>query len=1217
MPRRVSVSAQPESVKRIAGAPGRSDGRALSIPALEDIMTTAESIVNEYLERGYSLESLRVLAESRQQPLAGEMLAVIDAMLASGGAPVTTEDSGPCETAAFPVKEDARVVAEDLPGAMEAASEEGGVYFDIMADTSPESAAAGEEGREESVADIVVTEGGVPDASPAESKNIETASGVFADVKEEEVGIWSRIWSRVKTTPTLAPSMMGRARSAAKAQEAPPAASGVEKGAAEAADSGVVAVEAVRHSRRGETADGEKRGEQPASVEQPIEQDVSVVSEASESAVVCEEQPKYEVARLEQAAPGGVEAAAQADISADYIPDAVADVYAEGESAAGDAPEAVADVQDEIVPETAEAIRELAEESVPAETDPEPEAELGTETDADAGERDNAAPAGDLPEKNASKESRRERRRRERAEKKRQKRERRDASKTPPREILLTRSESAGETATDDDGTREFTVAERIDAIMETSDGAAGEVAERPVETVGMLTPDDVIADDSAALDDSAEMLRAEVGVDDADASAEEAAEEAELLEAMQKEAGDAPVFSLDDESVSDGDDGVEDIADGIMSEGDDHVMIIAGGGIPVESYLHLLADEPVGEDAGVVTEDGWNEDANVILFNEKFPVFAGVTTGAVEDEEEISYSFLRMLPFEPAESSDTPESAVEAGSSHAVAEADGAPVAAAEEAVEDEDAARVAADGTDAGDEPLAAGDPATEAEAPAADVAALLGDEERALLLRALCGAASLEDCLDAEDAVAIGAGHVIASLDAEPEPEDAMEREAAIRAEMEREYQSRMDEFASRLLEAQAAIAAGESRIVEKKAENEARAAVIAELQSRLDGERKRCGELLSGLEKAKKETLRREEELERVQGLQDEHERLYKEFEDLRRAYNEMVVDVMPVLQEERDALALTVERQNTGEEKLRSSLGSARRRLAVGYSLAAAACLTLIALPVFKWTKSGQDDKLVAVEHQRISDLEESLQRETQQNIMAQNTIVELENKVDMARGQILELQNKNKELARVQMSTPSGDLAVFRPSESSSPGIPARTSDMALQGAVMPGGRLHSNEVRDPAGSIEQIVAMNREQYLREERQMQMAQSSSRPRAIPVSAVGRIDTANDGLRPSGPGLRPAQNSAPAQARAQRQGQGGRVVAGPGEIVAKVRKGEGVAQVVYRELGTWDPEVVRWVIRENGLAMDARGNPRIHPNQELRLPKDGRTGQSASAAGGRR
>ncbi len=40
-------------------------------------MRTAEMIVKEYLGQGYSLESLRVLADSRAEPIRTEMLALL------------------------------------------------------------------------------------------------------------------------------------------------------------------------------------------------------------------------------------------------------------------------------------------------------------------------------------------------------------------------------------------------------------------------------------------------------------------------------------------------------------------------------------------------------------------------------------------------------------------------------------------------------------------------------------------------------------------------------------------------------------------------------------------------------------------------------------------------------------------------------------------------------------------------------------------------------------------------------------------------------------------------------------------------------------------------------------------------------------------------------------------------------------------------------------
>ncbi|MCC8165647.1 MAG: hypothetical protein LIQ31_05760, partial [Planctomycetes bacterium] len=112
-----------------------------------------------------------------------------------------------------------------------------------------------------------------------------------------------------------------------------------------------------------------------------------------------------------------------------------------------------------------------------------------------------------------------------------------------------------------------------------------------------------------------------------------------------------------------------------------------------------------------------------------------------------------------------------------------------------------------------------------------------------------------------------------------------------------------------------------------------------------------------------------------------------------------------------------------------------------------------------------------------------------------------------------------------------------------------------------------------------------------------------------VSAVAR--TENRSLRP---GADVARINAQANATARQRSSQAKpqATAKPGEVLATVKKGEGVAQVVYRVLGTWNPEVVAWVIRENKIKSDRRGNPIIQPNQQLRLPNEGNIGQAASA-----
>ncbi len=502
-----------------------------------------------------------------------------------------------------------------------------------------------------------------------------------------------------------------------------------------------------------------------------------------------------------------------------------------------------------------------------------------------------------------------------------------------------------------------------------------------------------------------------------------------------------------------------------------------------------------------------------------------------------------------------------------------------------------------------------------------------------------------------------HVISCLPPDPEPVDFMLREAEVRAEMEQEYQARLDGLAQRLLEIQTAGANSEARAREARKEAEERANLLLEMGKRIEkGEEKRS-ELEKVLDGVREESHERQRQIDTLNGICEEHQRLYDEFEDLRKAYNEVVTDVLPTLQNERDDLAMTVERQCELEKKLRGGLGHARRRLSVGYGLGAAASLMLLALPVANWLKSPDVSKELAVEHQAVTELKENLKREVEQNIASQSKMVELENKMSTARAQIADLQSKNKQLAQAQAKAVqqakqaaasqqasqntaqhSPGIAVFKPADSGSSGVPTRTSVMALQGTPQAGAKLHVNEIRDPAGSIEQVVAVNRQRSDNpDNRQMASAlrpgaaasslpipgqPARGREERIALSGVAVANAGNSGKAANaGPGLRPAAEvkvavqSPPGANVSVSSTSGGskKSQARAGEVTAKVKKGEGVAQVVYRVLGTWDPEVVSWVVRENELRLDKRGNPVIQPDQQLRLPKEGRVDQAASAA----
>jgi archaellum component FlaC len=395
------------------------------------------------------------------------------------------------------------------------------------------------------------------------------------------------------------------------------------------------------------------------------------------------------------------------------------------------------------------------------------------------------------------------------------------------------------------------------------------------------------------------------------------------------------------------------------------------------------------------------------------------------------------------------------------------------------------------------------------------------------------------------------------------------AAALADAEQEHQSRLDEFAKRLLELQGAVAEGEARLSAKADEVDEREALLRQSERKLQNNLETIRSLNRDLDSMRGAKAKVDAELKRLEGLHSEHERLYKEFEDLRQAYNEVVGEVLPSLQNERDELVLSVERQAEDEEKLRRLVKCAGRKVAGGYSLAAAAAVMMVVLPLMHWLKSSDLEKSVAANLQELSQWRERAVSLDQENKEYQSKMVDME----------MAMLQTNRKIEKLENSVP---VAVRPPL----PRAPVKVEDAStLSGPVNRDGKPRVNGVRDPSGEIGQVLAQNRERYVREDAKMALRPQA--PRSVQASAAVRTESASAGI-----------DSATSREKGQ---------------IATVKKGEGVAQVVYRVLGSRDPEVIDWVIRENKLKRDRRNNPVIFPDQKLRLPAAGATVQAASAA----
>ncbi len=464
------------------------------------------------------------------------------------------------------------------------------------------------------------------------------------------------------------------------------------------------------------------------------------------------------------------------------------------------------------------------------------------------------------------------------------------------------------------------------------------------------------------------------------------------------------------------------------------------------------------------------------------------------------------------------------------------------------------------------------------------------RLSLIKALAGgdAAVYEESEDKTDAAAQAREHVILQPAAE---EPGAMPDQSLLEELENDYQTRLDAFAARLLEVQAVTAESELKLREQAALLEDKDKALVELDEKLAVSEKAMREMAAEMAQLSDSESDKKREVERLAGLQEEHQRLYHEFEDLRKAYNEVVTEVMPSLQNERDELVLTVEKQGEDEEQLRSALKSSGRRITVGYSLAAAATIMMVVLPLTHWLRSGDSAQNLAMGKQKTSELLERLDKAERRNVEAEKTIFDLERQANLAMLEVSKLEKANNELAAVtdKRTREVAELKAGLAGGSAS----ARTAlaageDMALSGPASRNGKLRVNQVRDPGGSIHQVLAQNRERYAREDAVMASASGKRANSAIQISAVAKA-----------PGQR---NQPQAAANAKNNAAQEKSAAGTGQL-AVVKRGEGVAQVVYRTMGTRDPEVIAWVIKENNIKKDRRGNPRIYPDQKLRLPGD--------------
>lgn len=331
-----------------------------------------------------------------------------------------------------------------------------------------------------------------------------------------------------------------------------------------------------------------------------------------------------------------------------------------------------------------------------------------------------------------------------------------------------------------------------------------------------------------------------------------------------------------------------------------------------------------------------------------------------------------------------------------------------------------------------------------------------------------------------------------------------------------------------------------------EVEKRVSLLIERDEEIESLRTRTKQL-----EAEKRTL--EEAAREAEHAKKELAQLRRDFEALERRYNEIATGQVPDLFQDKEDLIELIEAQHRENETMKETLRMRGRRLALAYTTAAAASFLAILLPVLHYFHAKQE-----------------AQKHVSAEILAQSS---LEEERRQRQRMELEVQTLQKKIAEVQRSHSADRTrwmqAMAEQKKSFEQRLAAATKVEQTIGA--PNMTASGKKASPPTA-----VALQGPQDLRDETASSITQA---PRRNEIKGVEdwqrkKLETTTAAAREKG--------SSPTR-------------------FAVVKPGEGLSQVLWREYGTSNRKLLEKVIEMNGLTRDGKGNPIIHPHQQLILP----------------
>jgi len=282
-------------------------------------------------------------------------------------------------------------------------------------------------------------------------------------------------------------------------------------------------------------------------------------------------------------------------------------------------------------------------------------------------------------------------------------------------------------------------------------------------------------------------------------------------------------------------------------------------------------------------------------------------------------------------------------------------------------------------------------------------------------------------------------------------------------------------------------------------------------------------------------------EKLDTAQAELEGLRQEMAALEREYNILSTSTVPDLMQDKEDLVEMLETEAAKHQPLSRALHESGRRVAVGYTLAAAASVLMVLSLVFHWIQ-GDTRRLE----------QENLLAEMKQDLIhAKEQTAALEQQKEKIQG---EWTQRLKALERKNTALVS-DLAK------------ARSKAQAQEVMI---AELRQNANRTPG------PALRTPEDVRQDNDRALSDGSTR------QELGGVRPRNEvrGIR-----VQPQP----------------RATAGITTKKATVRQGEGISHVLWRELGSSSSELVEWVVKQNRIEKHPRGFYLIRPGQELMIP----------------